>query len=216
MEKIDLTKLYKSYYTAKAIPELVQVDRAVFVSILGKGDPSGASFVADIQLLYPVAYGVKAICKAAGRDFGVPKLEGQWWFDEEKFGSPSMDEAPVKVPRSEWEYRLLIRLPDFVEEAMVAQAVQTVVSKKKMPDAAKVHFFEMTEGACVQIMHTGPFSEEPATLQKLNEFMQAKGMRKNGLHHEIYLSDFRTTAPEKLKTILREPFVPANSVANPE
>ncbi len=65
-------------------------------------------------------------------------------------------------------------------------------------------------------MHIGPFSEEPATLQKLNQFMQEKGMLKNGLHHEIYLSDFRTTAPEKLKTILREPFLPANSVANPE
>jgi hypothetical protein len=216
MEKIDLTKLYKNYYTAKPTPSLIQAERAVFVSITGKGDPSGESFSADIQALYPVAYGVKAICKAADRDFGVPKLEGLWWFDEEKFGSPSMDEAPVKIPRSEWEYRLLIRIPDFVDEATVVQAVQTVVSKKKMPGAARVHFFEMTEGPCVQIMHIGPFSEEPATLQKLNQFMQEKGMLKNGLHHEIYLSDFRTTAPEKLKTILREPFLPANSVANPE
>lgn len=205
MEKLDLTKFYKSYYSAKTSPEIVEFLPARYVSILGKGDPSGEAFVADIQLLFPVAYGVKAICKAAGRDFGVPKLEGLWWYDKQQFGTPSMAEAPQIVPRNAWEYRLLLRMPDFVEEKMVAQVVETVVSKKKMPDAVRVHYFEMTEGTCVQMLHIGAYAEEPATLQKMLDFMQAKRMSQNGLHHEIYLSDFRKTAPGSLKTILREP-----------
>lgn len=205
MEKLDLTKLYKTYYSTKPVPETVDFPSARYVSILGKGDPSGEAFVADIQLLFPVAYGVKAICKAAGRDFGVPKLEGLWWYDEQQFGKPGMAEAPQKVPRSAWEYRLLLRMPDFVDEKMVAQAVETVVSKKKMPAAARVQYFELTEGTCVQMLHVGAYADEPATLQKMLDFMQAKNMSKNGLHHEIYLSDFRKTAPEALKTILREP-----------
>jgi len=206
MEKLDLVKFHKKYYSAKTAPEIVDIETARYVSILGKGDPSGEAFSADIQLLYPVAYSVKALCKAAGHDFGVPKLEGLWWFDEQQFGAPSMAEAPQKVPRSAWEYRLLLRMPNFVDEKMVASAVASVVSKKKMPDARRVQFFEMTEGTCVQMLHVGAFSDEPVSLQKMLDFMQRQGMVKNGLHHEIYLSDFRKTAPEDLKTILREPF----------
>lgn len=206
MEKLDLTKRYKTYYTAKTIPEIVDFHTTSYVSILGKGDPSGEAFAADIQLLYPVVYALKFACKALGKDFAVPKLEGLWWYDEQQFGNPSMAEAPLKVPRSAWEYRLLLRTPDFVDEAMVAKAVETVVSKKKIPAAERVHFFEMTEGTCVQMLHVGAYADEPATLQIMLDFMQAKGMSKNGLHHEIYRSDFRKTAPEDLKTILREPF----------
>ncbi|MBL7793644.1 MAG: GyrI-like domain-containing protein [Saprospiraceae bacterium] len=205
MEKLDLTKLYKSYYTAKVTPEIVEFDTARFVSIQGSGDPSGDAFAADIQLLYPVAYGVKALCKASGKDFGVPKLEGLWWFDEQQFGNPGIAEAPLKVPRNAWEYRLLIRLPDFVDAAMVASAVDAVVTKKKIPEAANVHYYEMTEGKCVQMLHIGPYADEPASLQKIHDFSQLHKLAKNGLHHEIYLSDFRKTAAEALKTILREP-----------
>jgi hypothetical protein len=207
MEKIDLSKQFKSYYTAKTSPEIIDFPTARYVSLLGQGDPSGANFSDDIQLLYPVAYAVKFACKALDKDFTVPKLEGQWWYDAQQFGNPTMAEAPQKVPRNAWEYRLLLRIPDFVTEQMVASAVASVVSKKKLPAAERVHFFEMTEGVCVQMLHVGPFADEPATLQKMLEFMRAKGMRQNGLHHEIYLSDFRKTAPEDLKTILREPIV---------
>jgi hypothetical protein len=206
MEKLDLTKLHKKYYTAKTTPEIVDIETARYVSILGKGDPSGEAFSADIQLLYPVAYAIKFACKVLGKDFTVPKLEGQWWYDEQQFGNPNMAEAPQKIPRDAWEYRLLLRMPDFVDEKMVAEAVDTVISKKKMPAATRVHFFEMTEGSCVQMLHVGPYADEPATLQKMLNFMQKKDMSKNGLHHEIYLSDFRKTAPEDLKTILREPY----------
>ncbi len=205
MGKIDLTKLHRAYFTAKTAPEIVDIETARFLSILGKGDPSSEAFLADIQALYPVTYTIKFACKALGKDFTVSKLEGLWWFDEQKFGGLTAAEAPQRVPRSEWEYRLLIRLPDFVDEKMVKAAVETVVSKKKSERAADVRFFEMTEGKCVQMLHVGSYDSEPVSLQKIMEFCQAHGLAKNGLHHEIYLPDFRKTEPEKLKTILREP-----------
>lgn len=205
MEKLDLAKLHKTYFTAKTAPEIVDIETARFLSILGKGDPSSEAFLADIQALYPVAYAIKFACKTLGKDFTVSKLEGLWWFDEQRFGGLSAAEAPQKVPRSEWEYRLLVRLPDFVDEKMVETAVETALSKKKSERAAAVHFFEMTEGKCVQMMHLGPYDSEPVSLQKIIDFCHSQGLAKNGLHHEIYLSDFRKTEPEKLKTILREP-----------
>jgi hypothetical protein len=205
MAKIDLTKIYKTYFTAKTFPEIVDIEAARYISILGKGDPSSEAFLTDIQLLYPVAYAIKFACKYAGKDFTVSKLEGQWWFDEQKFGTFTPAEAPQKVPRSEWEYRLLIRMPDFVDEKTVASAVASAASKKKMPAAERVHFFEMTEGKCIQMMHIGAFADEPVSIQKIMEFALSHGLSKNGLHHEIYLSDFRKTAPADLKTILREP-----------
>ncbi len=205
MEKIDLTKQYKPYYSAKTKPEIIEIESARYISICGKGDPSGEAFSADIQKLYPVAYAIKFACKALGKDFSVPKLEGLWWFDEKVFGAFTPAEAPQKVPRDAWEYRLLLRMPDFVDEKMVAAAAMSVASKKKIPGVERVQFFTLTEGKCIQMMHLGPYAEEPVTLQKIMEFSAANGLVKNGLHHEIYLSDFRKTAPEDLKTILREP-----------
>ncbi len=200
-----MTTTYKPYYTAAAMPELVEFGTARYLAILGKGDPSGADFSEKIQALYSTAYAVKFHWKGRGQDFAVAKLEGQWWFDEVRFGSPSIAEAPQKIPRSEWEFRLLVRLPDFVGKTEVDACVKEVEEKKGIAHAAEVHFFEMTEGKCVQMMHVGPFSTEPSSLLRLQVFCDERGLAKNGLHHEIYLSDFRKTAPEKLKTILREP-----------
>ncbi|MBL7717593.1 MAG: GyrI-like domain-containing protein [Flavipsychrobacter sp.] len=205
MEKLDLARQYKSYYTAKAKPELVTIPAAQYISITGKGDPSGEEYARRLGALYPVAYALKFMYKALGKDFSVAKLEGLWWYDENKFGNPSMHEAPTTVPRSEWEYRMLIRLPDFVSREHIAPAIETVCFKKKLDLAREVHFFEMHEGTCVQMLHTGPFDQEPETLKHILEFCREHGLKQNGLHHEIYLSDFRKTAPEKLKTILREP-----------
>lgn len=205
MEKIDLAKTHKAYFTAKEKPEIVALGAAKYVSICGKGDPSGDDFSQRVQALYPVAYAVKMASKKRGVDFGVAKLEGLWSFDEAKFGAPSMAEAPLKVPRAEWQFRLLIRLPDFVEKADIEAAKQAVLAKKGAPLASEAEFFELPEGRCAQILHVGPFADEPRSLAVLADFMKEKGLRKNGLHHEIYLSDFRKTPPEKLKTILREP-----------
>ncbi|MBO9151782.1 GyrI-like domain-containing protein [Chitinophaga sp. GCM10012297] len=205
MEKLDLAKQYKSYYTAKTKPELIDIEKAQYLSLTGKGDPSARAFADRIQALYATAYTIKFIFKEQGKDFVVPKLEGLWWYDEERFAALSFDETPAVVPRSEWEYRLLIRMPDFVSRQEVASAIDAVVSKKNIRLAKAITLHEMTEGKAVQMLHIGPFEKEPDTLKQLLEFTQARQLQKNGLHHEIYLSDFRKTSSDKLKTILREP-----------
>jgi len=205
MEKLDLTKRYKAYYAAKPKPEIVEIEPAQFLSISGKGDPSDEGFSRKIQALYTVAYGIKFYFKSSGKDFVVPKLEGLWWYDADRFGRPSMADTPLKVPRSEWEYRLLIRMPDFVAGKDVDTGIATAIAKKQLPFVDAVKFYELTEGRSVQMLHTGPFETEPVTLQEMNAFMEKEGLVKNGLHHEIYLSDFNKTTPEKLKTILRAP-----------
>lgn len=205
MEKLNLSKLYKSYYHAKTKPEIVDMGPAQYLSIRGKGDPNGEDYSNRVGALYPVAYAIKFKYKEKGCDFVVPKLEGLWWFDEKKFGLPDLGEAPKAVPRSEWEYRMLIRMPDFVAKEDLGRAKETALAKKGNPLIQDVEFFEMTEGKCVEILHIGSYASEPESLAKLNELIQEKAFGKNGHHHEIYLNDPRKTAPEKLKTILREP-----------
>ncbi|MBO9591907.1 MAG: GyrI-like domain-containing protein [Niabella sp.] len=205
MEKLDLTKQYRHYFTAKPEPALVTIEAAQFLSVTGKGDPSGESFKKHIETLYSTAYTLKFACKARNKDFVVSKLEGLWWFDENRFSIQTAAEASVKVPRSEWEYRLLIRLPGFISKKDVQESQEAVLLKKQLIEVQFLELFSMEEGLCVQLLHQGPFDTEPESLEKISAFMQAKNLTRNGVHHEIYLSDFRTTAPEKLKTILREP-----------
>jgi hypothetical protein len=207
MNKIDLTRQYKSYYTAKAKPEVVQIEAAQYLSITGKGDPSSAGFQQDIQALYSVAYVIKFMCKDEGNDFTVAKLEGDWWYDERQYAGITAEDAPAKIPRSEWLYRLMIRLPEFVRNEQVTAAQKTATDKKGIARAAAVALHNTTAHYAAQMMHIGPFDKEPETIQQIVRFMQEDNMQKGGHHHEIYLSDFRKTAPEKLKTILREPAI---------
>lgn len=205
MEKTDLTKVFKQYFSAKAKPELVEIEAAQFISITGKGDPSGDAFAGSIQALYTAAYGIKFFYKEQGRDFVVSKLEGLWQFDLEKYKGIGMADAPAKIPRSEWEYRLLIRMPDFVSREVVEKALPEISIKKENAQVKQVEWYEMKEGKSIQMLHVGPFSTEPKSLALMAQFMAEKGLTHNGLHHEIYLSDFRKTPDTKLKTILREP-----------
>jgi len=205
MEKIDLTKTHKAYYTAKTRPEVVHIEAANFISIAGKGDPSGSEFKERIEALYSTTYALKFAFKATNQDFVVAKLEGLWWFDETRFPNKTIKTASTDVPRNEWEFRLLIRLPEFVTSKDVNDAARAVLAKKGIQLTKEVEFYSMHEGLCVQMLHVGPYSTEPETLAIMGEFMDDNRHGKNGLHHEIYLSDFRKTKPEKLKTILREP-----------
>lgn len=205
MSKLDLAKTDKTYYNAKTSPEIVYIDKTNYISLIGKGDPSGQEFSEKIQALYTTAYVIKFMLKAMDNDFVVPKLEALWSFDNEKHKDISMEEAPLKIPRSEWNYRIMIRMPDFVTKEQIQQAIVTAVSKKQNQLAGTIEFFKMEEGKVIQILHVGPFGNEPQTLKKIKEFSTENSLQQNGLHHEIYLSDFRKTAPEKLKTILREP-----------
>ncbi len=204
MKKLDLTKEYKTYYTAKMYPEIVEFDEVAYLSIEGKGAPGGEEFQAKIGALYSLAYGVKMLMKKEGKDFVVAKLEGLWWVDSDK--------PYTEVPREEWRWKLLIRQPEFVTSEIVEKARLEVMKKKKrkMKDVEiellkEVKFERMKEGKCVQILHIGPYSTEPETLAKMYEFMKERGLVYNGPHHEIYLSDPRRVPEEKLKTILRQP-----------
>ena len=205
MPKIDLARLHKQYYTAKAKPELIVLEAATYLFIPGKGDPSSKAFEETIQALYSTAYTVKFACKALDNDFVVAKLEGQWWYDEELYNNLTITDAPTIIPRSEWHYRLLIRLPDFVTEEQVATAIKKVVDQKGIALAATIEWYRLPAGKVAQMLHVGPFDSEPETLLQINAFMAQNGLERNGYHHEVYLSDFRKTPPEKLKTILREP-----------
>lgn len=203
--KLDITKAYKSYFTAKQKPELVTIQPAQFISICGKGDPDHKPFSEKIEALYSTAYTIKFAFKEKGMDFVVCKLEGLWWFDEKLFTGKSMVETATSVPRNEWQYRLLIRMPDYVTRKDLELATRSVLEKKGLLLALDVEYFEMNEGTCVQMLHVGPFSTEPKSLQIMDQFIREHALAQNGLHHEIYLSDFRKTEPHKLRTILREP-----------
>lgn len=205
MEKLDLTKKYKTYFTSKTKPEIVEIESAHFLSLTGKGDPSEKYFSEKIQALYATAYTIKFKFKQQDRDFTVSKLEALWWYDENKFEGITMDEAPNAIARSEWEYRLLLRMPEYVTENDVYEAIQAAFAKKKLELVKEIDFFRMNEGKSVQMLHVGPFSKESETLYEMKKVIEENGFQKNGHHHEIYLSDFNKTEESKLRTILREP-----------
>ena len=195
--KLDLTKEYKEYYKAKTIPSIVEFGEIPYLTLEGKGEPAGEVFTESVETLYPLAYGIKKICKAQRKDFAVPKLEGLWWVKSDK--------PALEVPRKDWYWKLLIRLPDFATPEMLIDAKEEVFKKKGLPLIKEAKFEKLNEGKCIQIMHIGPYSTEPETIEKMKKVMKDKGFTENGLHHEIYISDPRKTAPEKMKTILRLP-----------
>lgn len=195
--KLDLAKDDKAYYTANESPEFVDFPPHKYLGIEGKGEPAGQEFSAAVEALYPVAYAVKNIYKAKELDFAVPKLEGLWWVES--------DLPAFKVPRQEWYWNLLIRLPDYIRAGDVDEAVQIAYSKKKLAKIGEISFQVLDEEKCVQVMHIGPYSAEAATIERMYIFIADAGYEPQGLHHEIYLTDPRTTAPEKMKTILRQP-----------
>ena len=207
MEKTYLVKELKGYFKAGPSPLVIDILPAQYLSLTGKGDPSEPLFNEKIQALYPVAYAVKFMAKQHGYDFVVPKLEAQWWFDSGKYKSITMQEAPVKIPRKEWEYRLMIMMPEFITAGMVTDTIAAVEKKKNNLFIKDITLFKLHEGKSVQVLHTGPYATEPATLAELSVFMDENNFKQHGLHHEIYLSDFRKTEPAKLKTILREPVI---------
>ena len=197
MEKLDLIKTDKEYYSAKTRPDIREFTELNYLTILGQGEPAGVEFTKAIEALYPLAYGVKKICKQNETDFGVPKLEGLWWVNSDK--------PALEVPRNEWHWKLLIRMPDFVTSEMVNKAKDEVVKKKSIALVNQIQFEKITEGKCIQVMHVGPYATEPETINALMEFMAEKGLSVGGLHHEIYLSDPRKTEPAEMKTIIRQP-----------
>jgi len=201
--KLDIAKTHKPLYTATAAPQLITVPEAKFLTISGKGDPDGSTFAGSVQALYTAAYSIKNHYKQQQQDFTVCKLEGLWWVDEAH--NIKSHEDALQVPRSEWQWQLLIHMPGYVTPAAAQNAITSAFGKKKLPLLQAVSLITFEEGRCVQALHTGPFSTERVTLQRIVDFMAEHQLQWNGRHHEIYLSDPRKTPPEKLRTILREP-----------
>ena len=195
--KLDLKKEHKTYYKAKIIPEVVEFGEIPFLTIEGKGEPGGKEFTSKVEALYSLAYSVKNLCKKQGKDFVVPNLEGLWWVESDK--------PALEVPRGEWLWKLLIRMPEFVTSEIVEKAKVEVIKRRDIELVDEIKFEKLTEGKCVQVLHIGPYSTEPESLAKMRKLMEEKNLVENGLHHEIYLSDPRRVPEEKWKTILRQP-----------
>ena len=196
MSKLDLTKKYKEYFTAKADPELIDVASAKYLIIDGRGEPGGEEYVAKVGAIYNLAYKVKFQAKKLDKDFVVCKLQGLWWFDDYEGATP---------PREEWNWTMMLRQPEFVTNEMFEGALKTAYAKKPLEELKLVKLVDYHEGLSAQIMHLGPYSEEEATIETLHNFVADQGYALRGKHHEIYLKDPLRTAPEKLKTIIRHP-----------
>ena len=193
--KIDLKKEDKAYYTANQNPSLHDFGAIDYLTISGVSTPDAPLFLKSIEAIYPVAYTVKKFCKAEGTDFVVSKMEAFWWVESE---------LPFEeVPREEWYWKIMIRMPEFVTTAHVEEAIQAIVESKNTPLVNEVNYEQINEGKCAQILHLGSYEDEKPTLEKLYKFIEGSGLVMNGYHREIYLSDPRKTAKEKLRTILR-------------
>ena len=203
----DFKKEYREFYMPKNRPEIVTVPPANYIAVRGAGDPNepDGAYQRAIGVLYAVAYTLKMSYKTDHRiegfyEYVVPPLEGFW----RQEGVQGVDYSD----KSAFHWISVIRLPDFVTEADFRWAVETATRKKKL-DCACAEFLNIDEGLCVQIMHLGPFDDEPATVAKMDAFLAENGFENDfsdtRLHHEIYMSDARKVPPEKWRTVIRHP-----------
>ena len=197
--KLDLYKKFAADYVTPRQPVLVRTHAAQYLAIAGRGEPGGPEFTARLGCLYNVAFTIKMARKFAGRDYAVSKLEGLWW-GRRKAGSAFMLE-----PRERWRWELIIRTPDFIAERELLGAVAGLLERDKPAEVRDVCLRPLSEGECVQLLHVGPYADEPASVERMEAFAREQGRTVDGVHHEIYLSDPRRVAAARLRTILRLP-----------
>ena len=205
MIKIDFKKEMSQYYNppAKKI-SVVDVPAMNFILIDGSGDPNTSQEYRDaIEALYSLSYALKfMVKKEQSVDYGVMPLEGLWWTDD-------MAQFSLR-DKSNWKWTSMIMQPEYVSAELFQQALEQVEKKKRLPALPQTRFENFREGLAVQIMYIGPFADEGPTVESLHNFIRQNGYTFDGVnqkHHEIYLSDFRKTAPEKLKTVIRQPVI---------
>ena len=211
---LDFKKLDRALYLPDPQPGLVDVPMMRFIVVTGRGDPNTApAYAAAIELLYGLTYTIKMSPKSGTAPAGyveyvVPPLEGLWWFDDGQFAGA----VSVADHKDDLNWAAMIRQPEFVTPDVFAWAQDTVTRKKKL-DAALASLEDVKEGLCAQVVHIGPYDDEPATVARLDAYIAAQGLRTQmggrRQHHEIYLGDPHRTAPDKLRTVIRHPVVPA-------
>lgn len=203
----DYKKEYKEFYMPANKPTIVTVPKMNYLAVCGKGNPNdeNGEYKDSIGLLYAIAFTIKMSYKGSHKidgyfEYVVPPLEGFWWQE----GYDTIDYAN----KNEFSFISLMRLPDFVTEYDFDWAVREATNKKKT-DFSKVEYLTYDEGVCVQCMHIGSYDDEPKTVALMHEYMKANGyeldINESRYHHEIYLSDPRKCAVEKLKTVIRHP-----------
>lgn len=203
----DFKKEYKEFYMPKNKPEIVTVPAANYIAVRGTGNPNeeGGAYKQAVGILYAVAYTIRMSYKGGRRiegffEYVVPPLEGFWWQE----GMEGVDYSD----KSGFHWISVIRLPDFVRREDFEWAVREASVKKKM-DCSAAEFLTVDEGLCVQIMHLGPYDDEPETVARMDAYLLENGYRNDfseeRLHHEIYLSDPRKTEPARQRTVIRHP-----------
>jgi hypothetical protein len=192
--KIDFKKTLDAYRAQRGRFRILDVPDTRYLMTDGHGDPNTSpAFTAAVEALYPVAYKLKFASKRdLGRDYVVPPLEGLWWAED-------MDSFTTARDKSQWDWTLMLMVPEWIDESMFTTAVEQT-------RGGHVRLQTLSEGRCVQTLHVGSFDDEADVLTRLHhDFIPGNGFRMTGTHHEIYLSDFRRVAPDKRRTILRQP-----------
>jgi hypothetical protein len=201
LEKLDLKKEWKQLYQPPlGVITTVDVPPLTYLMVHGEGDPNTSkSFQDAVEALYSLSYTLKFTLKKSPQaiDYGVMPLEGLWWADDPR--------AFHSADKSAWKWTAMILQPDFIAQPQVNDAFEQVRKRKNPAALDRVRFETLDEGTAVQTLYLGPFANEGPTIQRMHDFIQAAGKHLHGKHHEIYMSDPRRTAPEKLKTILRQP-----------
>ncbi|WP_040793460.1 GyrI-like domain-containing protein [Nocardia paucivorans] len=205
--KIDFKREMAVYRARHGQIQLVDVPDLQYLMIDGHGDPNtDPSFAEAAGALYPLAYKLKFTSKQdLGRDYVVMPLEGLWWSDD-------MDTFTSARDKSRWDWTLMIMVPYWIDQDMFTDAVARVAAKNRPRRLHEVRLDSLSEGRCAQTLHIGSYDDEAEVLARMHhEFIPGHGLRMVGRHHEIYLNDFRKVAPDKLRTILRQPVAEADS-----
>ncbi|MDD5075877.1 MAG: GyrI-like domain-containing protein [Sphaerochaetaceae bacterium] len=208
MAPFDFKKEYRELYLPKGTPSIISIPEMRFIMVQGKGNPNTSDYYKEaVELLYGISYSIKMSKKkeapAGYFNYVVPPLEGLWWFENNFFDGSVMNR------KDEFSWMMMIRQPDFVTSQVFEMAKKNLKRKKPEIDTSIVKLETFNEGLCAQVMHIGPYDDEPATVALLEAFIDSQGYRTlmSGMrqHHEIYLSDPRKSDLAKLKTVLRHP-----------
>lgn len=203
--KVDFKKTIDAYRARKGRFDVIDVPELNYLMIDGHGDPNTSpEFTTAVEALYPLAYTLKFTSKRElDRDYTVMPLEGLWWADDHAAFTAARD-------KSQWDWTLMIMQPEWIDHELFADAVATAAAKNQEGRVHEVRFGSYAEGRCVQTLHVGAFDEEAPLLAEMHDvFIPRNGLRMTGKHHEIYFSDPRKGAPERRRTILRQPVAAA-------